>query len=1411
MPSTPRHHAEWLSLLEISGPFLSMPVLMDVFSSGLNDLETDTAAAMRNAYEEWLETNTDPAIQTAWIRFVLANLLDYEEDVVLLSGQAVPQGLQAHIAQQGVTLRPDMVLVEPDTRKPRLLVQTYASTQNLDKAPTDSHWQASCASRMMEMLHALNVPLGLVTNGEQWMLVHAPVGETSGYISWYAELWFSERLTLRAFYTFLEAGRFFGVPDGETLEGLLQASAENQHEVTDQLGSQVRSAVQILIQALDKADWDRGRALLADVPEDRMYEAAITVMMRMVFMLFAEERQLFPVNERLYADNYAVSTLQEQLRAEADQYGEEVLERRFDAWCRLLAVARMVYGGVAHDRLNLPAYGGSLFDPDRFPFLEGRQPGTDWLKVAADPLPVDNRTVLHLLEAIQFLQIRVGGMTELQRLSFRALDIEQIGHVYEGLLEYKAARAAEIMVGLEGTKNYPLPIISLRDLETLAERDPKDFSKEIKDRTGKSVSALKNALKKEIDLELAGELRLACANDEDLYSRVQPFAHLLREDDYGDLVVIPKGSLYVTRGTTRRATGTHYTPRSLTEPIVQHTLEPLVYHGPAEGLLEVEWRLHGPDKLLGLKVCDMAMGSGSFLVQVIRYLSERIVESWEVLAPVVDPNVGEPQWITPEGVLQENSRGALPNDTDERLRLAKRLIADRCIYGVDKNPLAVEMGKLSIWLITLDRNRPFTFLNHALKCGDSLVGVDEASFLNWAKHKKDETAWSLFDEEIRRELVQARRKRRELEAFEVRDITDTAMKEKLLQEAEAATARNKLGCNLLVGVRLQDLSSTEMEAEESWLLLQWMAGETEGNDRCRRALRETQKVRAFHWFLEFPEVFDGTGGKGGFDAFVGNPPFVGGMMLSTLFGSEYMDNLHETFQGKGTADLCAYFFLQTYSKLRSRGCIGLIATNTIAQGDTRETGLAQIVDNNGVIYRANSSVKWPGAAAVYVVVVHFTKKDYSGTRFLDGTPAKTITSYLDTISTLGTPEALKVNDGKSFIGSYILGLGFTMSPEEARKLIAKEPRNQDVLLPYLIGKDLNTHPEQQPSRWVINFFDWPLEKAEQYPDCMRIVREKVKPQRDLVKRKSNRENWWIYAEIRPGLYRTIAPLERVLVITRVTKYVSFSLLNTNKVFSEQTVVLVFDSYDFFALLSSTIHSDWAWKYSSTMGDTTLRYSPSDIFDTFPFPSDFAALENIGQKYYVHRKQIMIKHNEGLTKTYNRFHDPEEFSVDIAHLRNLQIEMDQAVVSAYGWGDLDLNHDFHETPQGLRYTISDATRREVLTHLLKLNHQRYEEEVAQGLHEKKKTAGKKKAAKRSPEKLATNGQLGLGLTEDTAPQPEATLELAPRPQNALSASKVERWERYKCAACGKIVPGFDAENHIREVHKGVDVGFVKVGG
>lgn len=287
-------------------------------------------------------------------------------------------------------------------------------------------------------------------------------------------------------------------------------------------------------------------------------------------------------------------------------------------------------------------------------------------------------------------------------------------------------------------------------------------------------------------------------------------------------------------------------------------------------------------------------------------------------------------------------------------------------------------------------------------------------------------------------------------------------------------------------------------------------------------------------------------------------------------------------------------------------------------------------------------------------------------------------------------------------------------------------------------------------------------------------------------------------------------MKRVLVTAQTSKLLSLVFVPSSWIYNQKVIVFTYEESNKFAVLQSNFHNSWAWKYTSTLGKG-ISYAPTDCFYNFPFPREnINELDNVGEAYHEHRQQKMIEHKEGLTKTYNRFHDPEETSEDIARMRELHIQMDNAVAAAYGWADLDLGHGFHETLQGLRYTISEPARSEVLMRLLQLNHQRYEEEVAQGLHDK--TKSKKKPPKESkPEKLRANGQLGLGLIEDPAQQPEMALELAPRPQNALSASEMERWERYKCAACGKIVPGFDAENHIREVHNGVDVGFVKVGG
>ncbi|MBT3392179.1 MAG: restriction endonuclease, partial [Chloroflexi bacterium] len=1002
---TATQHAEWLSLLEISGPFLSLPVLTRIFPQGIDAFESQRARLLRDAYEEWADNVQglvpDPLVHGEWVRFVLEAALGYDDEV-LKSGTEIPESFSVAVLEHGETLKPDLLLVDPqqatgaERSVPRLVIQILPPGQDLEKPISGSRWKASAATRMMELLHALqeqqpDATLGLLTNGERWMLISASKGETTGFTSWYASLWFDERLTLRAFAALLGAQRFFGVPADESLSALLVESAKDQHEVTDTLGYQVRHAVEILVQAIDRADRDAQGRLLAGLGMDALYEAALTVMMRLVFLLSAEERKLLPLDDPFYAENYAIYPLREILRKQADETGEEVLERNSDAWFRLLAVFRAVYAGVQHDRLRLPAYGGSLFDPDRFPFLEGREPKSDWRGDAALPIKIPNRTVLHLLDALQVLGMKLpGGGREARRISFRALDIEQIGHVYEGLLDHQAVRADEPVLGLVGAQGQE-PEVGLSVLENFAAQGADlaanvkliEFLREI---TKRSESALRNSLSQAAD-ELDGNtLRIACGNDAALIQRVLPFAGLLREDDFGTPVVVVAGSVYVTAGNTRRATGTHYTPRSLTEPIVQHTLEPLVYTGPAEGKPKEDWQLKRPEALLDLKICDMAMGSGAFLVQVVRYLSERLVEAWE-------------QYPVDSGQVSGGSSGQSPNTdeliTDDRLLDAKRLVADRCIYGVDKNPLAVEMAKLSLWLITLDRAKPFSFLDHALKCGDSLVGASESDFLNWARGLLNDPARAasktLFDATLEEEIALARQKRRELQSFQVLDLRDAERKALLLAEADAALERVKLGADLLTGSKLLGLSQKESEDFSSRLLLDYVAGEAMQKPDAEKALNAAHKERAFHWGFEFPEVFQ----QGGFSAFVGNPPFIGGRRIIRTFGEKYQSALKELFiDVSANADFSVYFFLQAYKNTFRGGYWGLIATKTIAEGDTRESGLQKMLSQNTHIYRAISSQPWPGAANVLVAIVFMTTASWKALSNLNNEYVKNISSFL---------------------------------------------------------------------------------------------------------------------------------------------------------------------------------------------------------------------------------------------------------------------------------------------------------------------------------------------------------------------------------------------------------------------------------
>jgi len=1345
-------HADWLSLIEPSGAFLTLPVLRRVFPHGLDTTSSELRAAVRESLDS---TDGDDASRSAWLRFLLTDVLEYGPQLV--EGPAIPASLEHTVAEYGVTVRPDFALMSPaagDGPKPRLLVCRWPLHTAFDRRlPADmpgrtDRWAASPIERAATLCREVNVPLALVTDADRFTLVYAPRNAAAGWATWPSSLFAEERVLLDSFVSVLGLRRFFGVAANETLEALFAESANAQAEVTDQLGKQVRAAVEVLVGAISRADRATRGELLRDVQEVEVYNAAVTVMMRLVFLLSAEERRLFPVDDDLYLSSYAITSLRQQLEEQANRAGEEVLEHRQAAWHRILATFRAVYGGIQHDRLSLPAYGGGLFDPDRYPFLEGRAAGTSWRDTESHPLPIDDRTMLAVLDALQVLTFREGGVTEARRVSYRSLDIEQIGHVYEGLLDHGCVRARGAVLGLKGGKGLE-PEIALDELEAQRSKSDAAFLEWAKEATGRTPNQLAKDLVPTLDPMPREHLLAACDNDSRIFDRVVPFTGLLRNDlrslptvflgpaiyDDGKL----PGAIYVTKTSERRDSGTQYTTKELADEIVRYALEPIVYFpGPAEGAEPADWRLKSSAALLKLKVCDPAVGSGAILVAACRYLAERLVEAWQDEMARDMPPAGLPP-------------GFMPGEEDLEL-LARRVVTDHCLFGVDRNPMAAEMAKLSLWLTTMAKDRPLTFLDHAIHAGDSLLGItslDQLERFNLSGGKAQQLGFlHPFIEQQTKVAIELGRR---LSSLTVLDLRDAEEKRALYQKLTTELGHLEALADLLVGVTLSTAGRGERAAEDerrrvmtefvepAYLKTQTAADFQARVDDIRNEaayLLDTGRPakaperRCLHWPLAFPEVFLDPDRPAGFDAMVGNPPFLGGKRVSGALGTSFRDYLVEYVASnrRGHADLVAYF----YVRCATVSCaLGMLATNTIAEGDTREVGLDWLLgEGKWVAYRAIKSRPWPGAASLEVAELWLRTGQWGGQCVLNEKAVTAITPSLEQATrTSGNPFVLLANARSSFIGSYVLGMGFVMDGATAGALRQTNPQNSEVLFPYLNGEDVNESPSHSTQRWVINFFDWPESKASTYSECWQIIQATVRPERQRRKsdgtfalRRPLPERYWIYADKRPALYSSIHGFERVLVMTRHTKMVMPTFVYGSQVYSDATVVFAYRDDFHFGLLSSAFHWWWAVARGSTLG-TVIRYTPSDCFETFPQPAHYEAVEVIGKALDDHRRPLMMANNEGLTKTYTRVHNPAERSAGIVRLRELHVELDYAVRDAYGWQEElpDLDHGFHETSQGVRYTVGPAARTEMLDLLLELNHKRYAEEVAAGLHDKKKGA------------------------------------------------------------------------------------------
>ncbi|MDW9606720.1 N-6 DNA methylase [Sinorhizobium meliloti] len=1231
----------------------------------------------------------------------------------------MPDDLVLRIEESDIEIAPHWAVADPEGGW-QMLVRVEAAGVDPDGRGALEGWEAAPHQRLERLCRDRGVRTGILVTDSELRLIHAPRGETSGWLRFplrsLGEV--GGRPMLGGLKLLLSSFRLHNDAPARRLPALLQKSRDEQAEVSTKLAAQVLGALHELMRGLHDADRARMERLARERPE-HVYDGLLTVLLRLVFLLYAEDRELIPSRtdaeaRRLYDQGYGVRTLHARLIEDRARH-ELTMHLRRGAWARLLTLFRLVHqGNRSGDWIR--GRGGKLFDSAAFPFLQGQDDMNDLPK----PAEVSDECIAKVLDRLLVL----GG----EKLSYRTLDVEQIGSVYETVMGFTVEIMDDPALAIRAGKNDKTPVfVNLNKLLAAKPNDRAKFLKQEADRS-KVTDKVGKALKEAATIE-----ELVAALTPVVDERASP----------GAAVAAP-GTPLLQPTDERRRTGSHYTPRSLTAPIVQHALEPAFERiGPDAT----------PEDVLSLKVCDPAMGSGAFLVEACRALGDRLVLAWA-------------RW--------PQTRPVIPPDEDEPLH-ARRLVAQHCLYGVDRNPRAVDLAKLSLWLATLARDHEFTFVDHALKCGDSLVGLtkDQIAATHWDTTKQPTFVGKLVSDHLK----EAERLR-----FEIQKRAEWASAAELGAQLRIVDARLDMARLVGDGVLASFFSAGKAKPRIAALVDFQKIVQTNitAADWFNRIAAHTRSLtsgdgalRPFHWEVEFPEVFDARAraGNPGFDAIVGNPPFAGKNTIIAGNRDHYLSWLQTLHAGAhGNADLVAHFFLRAFHLLRKGGSFGLIATNTIGQGDTRASGLTRIIADGGSISRATRRLKWPGEAAVVVSVVHIVKGAVASP-VLDMRPVRRISAYLVEGDLDTSPLSLAKNARRAFQGSIVLGTGFVFDDKAStngeaeslssmRDLIRSNPKNAERIFPYIGGDEVNSDPQHRHNRFVIDFANFPRQRepnakawfqmtlqereasldagivpadypepvAGDWPALLDIVATRVKPEREKLADNSDgrrrKKFWWLYGRSPRGLYNAVHGLDRVLAISQVSAQFAPTFLGSNFVFDQRLIVFADSSNGMFCALSSRAHESWARFFSSTLEDR-LSYNPSACFRSFPFPvilETDPTLEAAGEAYHSFRAQLMIDRNEGLTKTYNRFHARGENGADIARLRALHHEMDVAVLRAYGWDDLadraapefiEQEADEGKVPK-TRLDWPAEFKDEVLAQLLALNAERAAAEREAGL-------------------------------------------------------------------------------------------------
>lgn len=1207
-------HQEWIGYVQPVGLVVSIPALLAAQCYVNRNILEEHQRFLQSLATD-LKDEPLPQIQS--IRKFFEDVLGWQQGDLLAFDDNADRfhALEVVLPEYQEILRPTYVVPDcqpDDEKKPwLLLVQVLPTDVTLDRPTEHSHnqWAASPQAKFERLLRESEVPIGILTNSTHLRLVYAPRGESSGFIDFsVAEMMLvAGRPIFAALHMLLRSEQLFLCPENQRLPAILFQSRKYQNTVSNKLARQVLDSLYELLRGFQYADDQVQGRLLVDVLKkdpDHVYAGLLTVLMRLVFLLYAEDRDLISSNP-IYTNFYSVSSLFVKLREDAARY-PDTMDQRFGAWAQLLSVFRIIFSGARHNEFSVTARKGHLFDPSKYPFLEGAALGPN----ASNVPQISDGVVWRILENLLIL--------DGEKLSYGTLDVEQIGSVYEAIMGFGLEVASGPSIAIKPQKAHGAPIII--DLQQLLSVKSTDRPKKFKEITAQELTG-----------SASQSLRTASSIEELLVALEKKIERKATPN------VVPLGKMILQPSEERRRTGSHYTPRSLTEPIVRTTLAPVIEKlGPDPT----------PEQILALTICDPAMGSGAFLVAVCRELADALTKAWRY----------------------HNSLPPIPPDEDEILH-ARRLVATRCLYGVDKNPMAVDLAKLSLWLATLAKEHSFTFLDHSLRCGDSLVGLTKEQIFRF--HWQPKAQLAIDDRRIKKCLDAATNYRKQI--LENAENTFYAALEVSLQAADAALEPIRLIANAPVAAFFSsptDKLRNQQRENVLPIVAQLLNNFRDGLLKIERHLggagiastffdlvetlnQKPKTIRPFHWQIEFPEVFDRA--NGGFDVIVGNPPFAGKNTLIDGNREGYLNWLKITHEDShGNSDLVAHFFRRAFSLLRNGGTLGLIATNTIRQGDTRFTGLKWIVEHGGSIYAARRRLRWPGDAAVVVSVIYISKGVIPTTYLLDGRSVSIITSYLFHTGGNDNPSILKANESKSFIGSYVQGMGFTFDDtdkkgvasriQDMNLLIEKNPKNAERIFPYIGGEELLDSPTQQNHRFVINFADFSEEQAWQYPDLMTIIQQRVRPERD--KQKDNpdgrrlKQYWWQWSRYRPALFEKIKDMKRVLVLSRVGKQGAIDFQPANRIFSESLVVFSYDSFAAFAVLQSRTHEVWARFFGSTLEDRP-RYTPTDCFESFPFPETFETsevLENVGRSFWETRRQLMTELNVGLTDVYNAMHD-----------------------------------------------------------------------------------------------------------------------------------------------------------------------------